>query len=135
MICYMRNIFSLHFVLVHPKLLTLCFKFIEKTDIFTKRDRKKDHWLILASRMNSGYLSHPVNSRNGRNTYTEPQYSAVELSDAKSKDVKKIFSKYDTSLLDTFFPEASPSHSFQPISQTEQILNPGRFLSFTKKES
>lgn len=44
MICYMMNIFSLHLVLVHPKLLTMCHKFTKKTNTFTKRKRRQGKW-------------------------------------------------------------------------------------------
>lgn len=69
--------FSLYFVFIHPKLLTMCYKFIDKKDIFTKKNRKEgktEHWSILVSRMNSVLLSLSALLRYDRNSYIEPLY-------------------------------------------------------------
>ena len=102
----------------------MCYKFTEKTDIH-KEDRKKEKTALVNSSSQNEFrvLFSPGNSTQSRNSYTEPQYSGVKLSDTNSKDIKE---PYTSVIFPCFLGASLISYSFWSISHMEQILNAGR---------
>lgn len=96
MIYYILNIFF-YSVLVHPKLLTMCHKFLEKTGIqrIGRKTRQSTGTLWLRGWAQGTLLTLSTPLRYKTNTYTEPSYSGAELGGAKSEDVKECLSKCD----------------------------------------